>query len=59
MHAQTTFAFWKYNLEISIGFRKGYNAQQCLIWMIEKLQDTLDKCGIKAALLTDLSKTII
>ena len=34
------------------GFRKSYTAQQCLISMIGKLQDTLDKGGISAALLT-------
>ena len=38
------------------GFGKD-SAQLCLISMIEKLLDTLDKGGIIAALLTDLSKT--
>ena len=40
------------------GFRKGYCAQQCLILMNEKLQNTLGKGGASAALLTGLSKTL-
>ena len=38
------------------GFRKGHNAQQCLISMIEKWKKCLDKDGTFGALLTDLSK---
>ena len=38
------------------GFRKGFNAQDCLIVMIEKWKRMLDKGGTCRALLTDLSK---
>ena len=37
------------------GFRKGFNAEQCLIGMIEKSKGLLDKGGHFSALLTDLS----
>ena len=36
------------------GFRKGFNAQQCLIGMIEKAKRIMDKDGHFSALLTDL-----
>ena len=38
------------------GFRKGHSIQQCLLVMIEKLRQSLDKGGHYGALLTDLSK---
>ena len=38
------------------GFRKGYNAQHCLLAMIEKWKTAVDNGGVFAALLTDLSK---
>ena len=38
------------------GFRKGHNTQQCLLVMIEKRRQSLDKGGNYGALLTDLSK---
>ena len=38
------------------GFRKGYNAQHCLMAMIEKWRKFLDIGGHADALLTDLSK---
>ena len=38
------------------GFRKGFNAQHCLLAMTEKWRKTLDKSGEKRAVLTDLSK---
>ena len=37
------------------GYRKGYNAQYALIAMIEKWKKSLDKGGIYAAILMDLS----
>ena len=39
------------------GFKKGYNAQHCLMTMIEKWHKFLDIGGHAGALLTDLSKT--
>ena len=38
------------------GFRKGFNAQHCLLAMIEKWRKTLDKGGETGAVLTDFSK---
>ena len=38
------------------GFRKGFNAQHCLLVMIEKWSKTLDKGGETGAVLTDVSK---
>ena len=38
------------------GFWKGFNAQHCLLVMIEKWRKTLDKGGETGAVLTDLSK---
>ena len=40
------------------GFRKGYNAQPCLMAMIEKWRKFLDIGGHAGALLTDLSKAV-
>ena len=39
------------------GFRKGYNAQNCLITLTEKWKKSVDNGGAFGALLTDLSKT--
>ena len=39
------------------GFRKGFNAQHCLLGMIEKWPKTLDKGGETGAVLAGLSKT--
>ena len=38
------------------GFRKGFNAQHCLLTMVEKWCKSLDKGGETGAVLTDLSK---
>ena len=38
------------------GFRRGYNAQHCLIILIEKWKKSVDNGGASGALLTDLSK---
>ena len=38
------------------GFRQGYNTQHCLLMMVEKWKEALDKNGLGGALLTDLSK---
>ena len=39
------------------GFRKGFNALQCLIGIMEKAKGRMDKGGHISALLTDLSRT--
>ena len=38
------------------GFRKGFNAQHCLLAMVEKWRQTLDGGGETGAVLADLSK---
>ena len=38
------------------GFRKGYNPQHCLLFMLESLKSALDKGLCTGILLTDLSK---
>ena len=38
------------------GFRRGYNAQHCLIILIEKWEKSVDNDGVFGALFTDLSK---
>ena len=40
------------------GFRKGYRAQHCLLAMLEKRKNPVDKGKIYGALLTDLSKAL-
>ena len=40
------------------GFGKGYNAQHCLLVMIEKWNKAVDNGSIFGALLMDLSKAI-
>ena len=40
------------------GFRRGYNAQHCLVKLIEKWKKSADNGGAFGALLTDLSKTV-
>ena len=39
------------------GFRKGHSTQQCLLVIIEKWRQSLEKGGHYVAILTDLSKT--
>ena len=38
------------------GFRQGCNAQHCLLLMVEKQKEVLDKVRLDDALLTDLSR---
>ena len=38
------------------GFCKGFNAQHCLVSMIEKWKESVDNGGVFGALMTDLSK---
>ena len=37
-------------------FRQGYNTRHCLLLMVEKWKEVLDKGGLGDALLADLSK---
>ena len=38
------------------GFRKGYSAQHCLLYIIEKFKETIDRGNEFGSLLTDLSR---
>ena len=42
--------------EFQCGFRRRFNAQHCLLEMVEKWRKTLDEGGETRAVLTDLSK---
>ena len=43
-------------LNINLDFRKGYNAQHCLVSMIKKWKESVDSGGAFGTLMTDLSK---
>ena len=43
-------------LKYQCGFRRGYNAQHCLITPIVKLKKSVDNAGVFGALFTDHSK---
>ena len=45
----------KFLSKYQCGFRKGYNAQHCLLAMIEKWKKAVDNGNVFGALLTDLS----
>ena len=47
----------KFLSKYQCGFRKGYNAQHCLLAMIEKWKKPVDNENVFGALLTNLSKT--
>ena len=52
-----TYPYFDYFFsKFQCGFRKGFNAQHCLITMIEKWRRSVDGGGQAGALLTDLSK---
>ena len=36
------------------GFRKGFSAQNCLLYMIETIRKTRDNCGLFAAVMSDM-----
>ena len=42
--------------KLQCGFRKKFNAQHCLLVLVEKCREVLDKRGYAGILLTDLSK---
>ena len=46
----------KFLSKYQCGFRKGYNAQHCLLAMIEKWKKAVDNGNVFGVLLTDLSK---
>ena len=50
--------FDKLFLKFQCGFRKGFDAQHCLITMIGKWRSSINGGGQDGALLTDLSKPV-
>ena len=40
------------------GYRKGFNTQTALVWLIEKWKNQLDRNGFAVAILMDLSKAL-
>ena len=56
MHDQVYNFFDQILSKYQCGFRQGYNTQHCLLVMVEKWKEALDKGGIGGALLMDLSK---
>ena len=56
LYKQISEFFNKIFSKYQTGFRKGFNAQTCLVAMLEKFRKYLDDRGEYAALLTDLSK---
>ena len=56
MYEQIYFYFQKYFSPSLCGFRKGYNAQHCLIILIENWKAAIDNSKNAGAVLTDLSK---
>ena len=56
MHSQRSAYFDNILSKYQFGFRQGYSSQQCLLVLIEKWKESLDKGGKCGALLTDLSK---
>ena len=48
--------FDKFSSDQQCGFRKGYSTQHCLLYLLEKWKNSVDKGKVFGALLTDLSK---
>ena len=42
--------------KLQCGFRKGFGAQTCLLYMIETIRKTRDSHGVFAVVMTDLSR---
>ena len=56
MFNQIEFFMEKNFSQYLCGFRKGYNSQYCLLYMLERWKRELDKHNVAGGLLTDLSK---
>ena len=54
---QISVYFDKFLSDQQCGFRKGYSTQHCLLNLLEKWKNSVDKGKAFGALLTDLSKT--
>ena len=56
---QIQLFFYSLLSKYQCGFRRGYNAQHCLISLIENWKKSVDNGGAFDALLTDLSKAFV
>ena len=56
MYEQLYEYFENFLLSTQCGFRKGFNAQNCLVVMMEKFKEILDEGNHFGALFIDLSK---
>ena len=56
MFRQISSSMNSYLLKQQFGFRKGYSTQYCLLVMLEKWKNAVDKGKCFGALLTDFSK---
>ena len=56
MHDEKNAHFDDILSKFQFGFRKGYSAQHCLLYMAEKIRKIEDSKGVSAAALKDLSK---
>ena len=56
IYDQLNYYFHPLFSKLQCGFRKEFNAQHCLLVLVEKCREVLDKPGYAGILLTDLSK---
>ena len=56
MYNQIFPYFYSVFSKFQYGFRKSFNAQHCLLAIVEKWRKTLDEGGATGTVLTDLSK---
>ena len=56
MHDNMSDYFHDVLSKFQCGFRKGFSAQNCLLFMIETIRKTGDNHGVLAAVMTDLPK---
>ena len=56
IYDQINYYFHPLFSKLQCGFRKEFNAQHCLLVLVEKCREVLDKPGYAGILLTDLSK---
>ena len=56
MHDNMSLYFNDVLSKFQCGFRKGFGAQNCLLYMIETIRKTCDNHGVFAAVITGLSK---
>ena len=58
LNNQMYIYFHQFLFKYQCSFRQGYNTQHCLLMMIEKWKEALDKGSLGGVLLADLSKAL-